>query len=168
MAAIQINSLSVNQVEIDGTPRLRSELVVTTDAATGKLHITKGGGTLVDMVYSNVIGLPAVQPFASFADMQTWVMANVHFNGHRINAVDNMKCYLLDGKPYAFDRMYFAWDDVAETLEVRLSPTNYQQKPLPPTHYSMLVPDDNTEGFGSYSDMVDYITSHCFTPLQVP
>lgn len=159
-----VDESTINEVYINEVAYVRSVLKVTLDDTAETLRVLNGSTVLIDTVYSNIVET-GIGAFASYAAMKAWVLAHLKFYGQNIESDPDWGYLLINSKPYAKGVLYYAWDDVAETLEIRNSPGDYQYKPLPATVYSNIVNGTSTTAFASYQDLIDFIKLYGFRPI---
>jgi|GEM_PF-7090268 len=153
-----------NTVTIDGSEYFRNTMSVTLNSEAGTATVVDNGTPVyTGLLWSDMVVLveAAYTPFANYAAMAAWYAANVIFAGHTIGKKRFRECVLIDGKPYPFG-LYLVWDDAAETLEVRHGHYDYDNKPLPPTHYSRIVIAEQPAAIASYQELITAVTDIFF------
>jgi hypothetical protein len=163
---VTVVSIGLNRANINDVEYAKTRLGIKMYEQTGELVVTANGNAnpVINTDYTNIVPDGGGSAFSSFSVMESWVNTNLRFNGQQIDTTEGENCYRVNGKPMAFNRMYFAWDDENETLEIRHSHYDYSDKPMPATFYGQIVEANNAAGFESYQDLIRYITANCFKP----
>lgn len=100
--------------------------------------------------------------FSSFSEMSSWVKTHMQFNGYSINSVADKGCFLINGKPYPKGRMFFKWNDITETIEIRYSHYDLGDIPIPETAYTAIVLNDADDAPPSYKELIEFVINNCF------
>lgn len=162
--AVIILPTGINTVDIDEAEFLKNELKVFFSDEDERLFIIDlpNDTLLCDAFYSDVVNGMGGEPFTSYAAMKSWIQANVLFYGQLIEAMPGKGYYLINGKPFAKGLLFFAWNDAAETVEIRYSHYDLKDKPMPPTAYDMIFEPGQTSPFASYQALIDFIAENTF------